>query len=82
MTIDEDITKEQAMRRTTDSEAITAQELQIALNEMYPNATYGSVPVADQYDALASYRAIDYDALSEVPTAFAAFLAMQRNGIG
>ena len=67
------------MKPTTDASTFTANDVRIALNEVYPDATYGSVPVVDQYDALLAYQAVDDDALSEVPHAFAAYLDYQRN---
>ena len=54
-------------------------EMQLALTETYPDSTYGAVPVADQFDALLSYRATDEDVLAAVPGAFAAHLDYQRN---
>jgi len=53
-------------------------ELRIALGEVYPDATYGSIPVADQHDALEAYRAYDDGTLAESPHAFAAYLSHQR----
>jgi hypothetical protein len=53
-------------------------ELRIALNEVYPDATYGSIPVVDQLDALEAYRAYDDGTLAEAPHAFAAYLSHHR----
>ena len=53
-------------------------ELRIALSEIYPDATYGSIPVADRHDALEAYRAYDDGTLAEAPHAFAAYLSHQR----
>ncbi len=46
-------------------ENFTATDLRIALNEIYPEATYGAIPVIDQYDALEAYLAFDDGALAE-----------------
>ena len=62
------------MTRETDFDAFTTTELQVALSEADPEATYGAVPVIDQYDALEAYRAYDDGALEEVPEAFAVYL--------
>lgn len=67
------------MKSTTDTTTFTATDMRIALSEIHPDSTYGAVPVIDQYTALAMYRAVDDDTLSEVPEAFAAYLDHQRN---
>jgi hypothetical protein len=51
--------------------ALTASDLQIALSDIYPDSTYGAVPVIDQCDALEAYRAFDDGGLAEVPLALA-----------
>ena len=66
------------MTRETDFDAFTSTELQIALSEAYPDATYGAVPVIDQYDALEAFLAYDDGALEEVPEAFAAYIDHQQ----
>ncbi len=58
---------------------LDSAELRLALSEAYPHATYGSVPVADQLDALEAYRAYDDGTLAEAPHAFAAYLDHQRS---
>lgn len=60
-------------RRVPDS-----SELRIALSEIYPDATYGAVPVVDHPAALDAYRAYDDGTLAEAPHAFAAYLSHQR----
>lgn len=55
-----------------------SRELRIALSEIYPDATYGAIPVSDQRDALDAYRAYDDGTLAEVPHAHAAYLVHQR----
>ena len=59
-----------------------ATEIQLALTETYPDSTYGAIPIAEQYDALTSYRATDDDALAEIPGALAAHLDYQRKQWG
>lgn len=68
------------MKDPTDIDLAT--EMQLALTEAYPNTTFGAVPTADQFDALMSYRAVDDDALAEIPGAFAAHLDYQRKQWG
>ena len=68
------------MTHESEFDAFTVTELQIALNEAYPDASYGAVPVIDQFDAVEAYRAYDDGALEEVPEAFAAYIDYhQRN---
>lgn len=59
-----------------------ATEMQLALTEAYPDTSFGAVPVADQFDALMSYRAADDDALADIPGALAAHLDYQRKQWG
>lgn len=68
------------MTEPTDIDLAT--EIQLALNEVYPDSTFGAVPVAEQYDALISYRAVDNDAIAEIPEAFAAHIDCQRKQWG
>ncbi len=51
------------MTNNFDPDEFTATDLRIALNEIYPEATYGAIPVIDQYDALQAYLADRYGAL-------------------
>ncbi len=57
----------------------TATDLRIALNEIYPEATYGAIPVIDQYNALETYLAFDDGALAEAPQALAAYVSYQQH---
>ena len=57
----------------------TSSELLIALTELYPDATYGAVPVIDQWDAVEAYRAFDDGGLSEAPQALAAYVHYQQH---
>ena len=70
------------MKSTADAAAITPSEMRLALNEIYPDSTYGAVPVMDQFAALDAYRSIDDDALSEVAGAYEAYLDCQRSEWG
>ncbi len=56
-----------------------AAELGFVLNESFPEATYGTIPVNDQYDALEAYRAYDDGALAEAPQALAAYVTHQQH---
>ena len=40
----------------------------------FPEATYGAIPVIDQYDALEAYLAFDDRSLAEAPHALAAYV--------
>ena len=62
------------MINTPDPDEFTATDLKIALNEVFPEATYGAIPVIDQYDALEAYLAFDDGALAEAPQALAAYV--------
>ncbi len=53
------------MTNTFDANEFTATDLRIALNENFPEATYGAIPVIDQYDLLEAYLAFDDGALAE-----------------
>ncbi len=67
------------MATKIDSNEFTATRLRIALNEIYPEATYGAIPVTDQNDALAAYLAFDDGALAEAPQALAAYVTYQQH---
>ena len=62
------------MANEFDTDDFTAHDLRIALNEIFPESTYGAVPVINQYDALEAYRAFDDGALAEAPQALAAYV--------
>ena len=67
------------MANENDSNEMMATEMRIVLNEVFPETTYGVVPVIDQYDALEAYLAFDDGALAEAPQAFAAYVAHQKH---
>ncbi len=46
----------------------------IALNEIFPEATYGAIPVLDQYDALEAYLAFNDCALAQAPRILDAYV--------
>ncbi len=62
-----------------DTDDFTANDMRIALNEIFPDSTYGAVPVIDQYDALEAYLAFDDGALAEAPQALAAYIDHQQH---
>ncbi len=62
------------MSNATPNDTPTASDLRIALSDIYPDATYGAVPVVDQCDALEAYHAFDDGGLAEAPLALAAYV--------
>ncbi len=62
------------MRDTTESNACAATKVRLALNETYPDPTYGAVPALDQYDAVEAYRGFDNSGLKTVPKSLAAYV--------
>ena len=62
-----------------DADEFPATDLRIALNEIFPEATYGAIPVIDQCDALEAYLAFDDGALAEAPEALAAYVIHQQH---
>ncbi len=62
-----------------EHDEFTATRLRIALNEIYPEANYGAIPVIDQCDALEAYLAFDDGALAEAPEALAAYVIDQQH---
>ncbi len=62
------------MTITPEPDAFTATDMRIALNEIFPEATYSAIPIIDQYDALEAYLAFDDSELAEVPQALAAYV--------
>ena len=47
------------MRSTFGPDGFTATNMRIALNENFPGATYGAIPVIDQYELLETYLAFN-----------------------
>ena len=66
------------MTNTFDANEFTATDMRIALNENFPEATYGAIPVIDQYDSLEAYLAFDDGALAEAREALAAYVTQQQ----
>lgn len=66
------------MMSKIDRDVVTAADLQIALCDIFPDSSYGAVPVIDQYDALEAYLAFDDGALDEAPLALAAYISHQQ----
>ncbi len=54
------------MTITLEPDEFTATDMRIALNEIFPDATYGAIPVIDQYDALVAYLAFDDRAVPRI----------------
>ncbi len=61
-----------------DTPGFTANDMRIALNEIFSDSTYGAIPVIDQYDALEAYLAFDDGALAEAPQALAAYVSHRQ----
>jgi len=66
------------MANQFDADDFTANDMRIALNEIFPESTYGAIPVIDQYDALEAYLAFDDGSLAEAPQALAAYIDHQQ----
>lgn len=66
------------MTNKFDPDEFTATNMRIALNENFPEATYGAIPVIDQYDSLEAYLAFDDGALAEAPQALDAYVSHQQ----
>jgi len=67
------------MANQFDADEFTANDMRIALNEIFPDSTYGAVPVIDQYDALEAYLAFDEGALADAPQALEAYVTHQQH---
>ncbi len=67
------------MTNQYDTDEFTATDMRIVLNESFPEADYGAIPVVDQYDALEAYLAFDDGALAEAPQALAAYVDHQQH---
>ncbi len=67
------------MRNTFDSDEFTATNMRIALNENFPEAIYGAIPVIDQYELLEAYLAFDDGALAEAPQALDASVSHHQH---
>ena len=70
------------MTNTFDPNEFTATNMRIALNETLPEATYGAIPIIDQYDLLEAYLAFDDGGLAEAPEALAAYVTHQQRCAG
>ncbi len=67
------------MRSTFGPDGFTATNMRIALNENFPEATYGAISVIDQYELLEAYLAFDDGALAEAPQAFDAYVSYHQH---
>jgi len=70
------------MNAKIDSNVLTAAHVAIALNEAFPESSYGAIPTIDQRDALAAYLAFDDGTFDEVPQALAAYIDHQQRYTG
>ncbi len=67
------------MRNTFDPDEFTATNMRIALNENFPEATYGAIPVIDQYELLEGYLAFADGALAEAPQVLDAYVSHHQH---
>lgn len=58
---------------------ISSTDLMIALNEVFPERSYGAIPVIDQFEALETYLAFEDGGLAEAPNALAAYVSQQQH---
>ena len=70
------------MNSRKDSKVLTAADVVIALNEVFPESSYGAIPTIDQRDAFVAYLAFDDGAFDEVPQARAAYINHQQRYAG
>ena len=66
------------MAKKINPHEMTSTDLMIALTEVYPETTYGSVPVIDQFEAFETYLAFEDGGLAEAPNALAAYVDHQQ----
>ena len=71
--------KRNIMIKKVEANEFTATDLRIALNEVFPESTYGAIPVIDQYDALETYLASDDDTKAEAPVVLAAYITHMQH---
>lgn len=65
-----------------ESNVLTAADVAIVLNEVFPDSSYGAIPASEQRDALVAYLAFDDGAFDEVPQALAAYINHQQRYSG
>ena len=61
---------------------MTAADVAIALNDVFPESSYGAIATIDQRDALVAYLAFDDGAFDELPQARAAYISHQKRYSG
>ena len=66
------------MRKTYDRDEVTATNMRVALNENFPEPTFGAIPMIDQYELLQAYLAFDDGTLAEAPQALDAYVSHHR----
>ncbi len=62
-----------------DPNEISSTDMIIALNELFPETTYGAVPVIDQFEAFEIYAAFEDGGLAEAPSALEVYLNNQQH---
>ena len=67
------------MTNKFDPDEFTTTDMRIDLNEIYPEASYGAIPVIDQYELLEAYLAFDDGALAEAPEALDAYVSHHQH---
>ena len=67
------------MMNKFDTEEFTATDLRIALNEIFPEASYGAIPAIELVAVLKAYLAFDDGALAEAREALAANVSDQQH---
>ncbi len=66
------------MNNTFDLVEFTATDMRIALNENFPEATHGAIPVIDQYELLQAYLEFDDGALADASQTLDAYVGHRR----
>lgn len=66
------------MNNEHDAPPVSSAELMLALSDVFPEQSYGSIPTDEHAGAFAAWATIDQRRLSDVPPALAAYLDYQR----
>ncbi len=67
------------MTKEFDPDEFNATSMRIALNEIFPEATCGAIPVIELVAVLEAYLAFDDGVLVEGPQALAAYVTHQQH---
>ena len=70
------------MNTRNDNKALTTTTVAPALNEVFPESSYGAIPTAGQRDALIAYLAFDDGVFDEAPQALAAYVNCRQRYAG